>query len=220
MQYCPKCKLHIGEPKRCCPLCQGSLLGTSTNTETIFPPEAVPQTDHSLPIRIASLAALLICVVCAVINLILPQVFWCGFVIGGTACALLTVIVGLKKKHHIFKNISWQLFFATICVLLWDYFTGAHGWSVDYVLPCAYSAGIVFMAIWGIVLKRPAAEYLIYMLLDSLYCLLPMVFFLTGHVKIIIPTAICTGLGLIAIFCILILKWKYVADELKRKMHL
>lgn len=220
MQYCPKCRVHIAGGKTRCPLCQHPLKPEPDSEENIFPPYVPDTRDHSLPLRIASAVALGVIVINVVINLILQGVFWSGFVIGGVICVWVVFVIGLKKKHNIFKNISWQLFFATIFLFLWDKFTGGYGWSRNYALPCLYGAALLFTFLWGTLRRTPAEEYLGFTLLDSLYCLIPGAFLLTGNLTIRIPSAICAGLGVIIMAVILIFKWKFVAEELRRRLHI
>ena len=69
-----------------------------------------------------------------VVNLMLPSGFlWAGFVSGGVLCTWLFVMVGYKKRRNLLKNGMWQLLLISAAGLLWDVFTGWHGWAVDFV---------------------------------------------------------------------------------------
>ena len=47
----------------------------------------------------------------------------------------LALAVGFFKRYNLLKNAMWQLIIVTVGCLIWDWLTGWHGWSIDFVLP-------------------------------------------------------------------------------------
>lgn len=221
MQHCVKCNVDIAGNKSCCPLCQGKLLGEGNENDEVFPKHHKKKNTMNFFIKLVTLICVVGIIACIVINIsVSPNILWSGFTTAGIFCGWCIFMIGILKKHNIFKNISCHMLNSCVMVLIWDYFTGKHGWSVDYVFPCICSVAVITVFIYGIINRRPANEYLIYLLLDGMFSLIPLVFLINGMVKIVLPSAICIGIGSIAIAGVLIFKGAYILAELNRRMHL
>lgn len=221
MQYCEKCKAHILGAKQACPLCQGELSGTPEPETEVYPQVPDPKYSAGFLLRLIGFAAVVAIVVSFTVNWLVPtQVMWCWFVGGGVTCAWITASVGIVKRRNVLKNISWQVILVSLLAVGWDYFTHWRGWSLDYVIPFTCIAAMLAMAVFSVVTKLPVEEYLIYLILCAVYSLLPLVFLLTGLLRVIYPSAICVALSVIAAAAMVIFGWKNTREELKKKFHL
>ncbi len=221
MLYCSKCDVNIDGIKKHCPLCQGTLDGIGSIDGEIF-----PLTQPSLPpsfffLRLMSLGAIALAVVCVAVDIMIPTgTYWSLYAVGGIACAWIALAITVTKKNNILKNIIWQLSLGIPIVIAWDFFTGMRGWSLDYVFPCACVAAMLTMGILARVMKIPAKEFIIYFVMDAIYGILPLIFLLSGILNITIPSVICVACSLISISALLLFKGRDIKAEITKKLHL
>ena len=134
MKHCDKCKIDVrGEFERC-PLCQNKLTGESTPYE--FPKVQSFYEKYEKIFKFAILVTSSLSIISIAVNILLPQSgHWSLFVLFGVICFWLTTNICIKKRQVISQNIAAEAVIISILCVIWDKFTGWHGWSVDYVLP-------------------------------------------------------------------------------------
>ncbi|MEI3508557.1 MAG: DUF6320 domain-containing protein [Bacilli bacterium] len=125
----------------------------------------------------------------------------------------------MNRHRNVPKTILWQVVVISILSLLWDYFTGRHGWSITYVIPIICLVGSIDMAIIVKVMKIYITEYIFYFLLTIILGLIPVIFCLTGIVNVYYPSVICFFLNLIALMTMFVFAGDLVIEELKRRLH-
>lgn len=219
MQHCPNCKIDIAGNKTACPLCSGQLHGEATPPP--FPYIAPPKYSKIFLIQLISIIAVAAIVVCITLNMVIPtKVAWSLFAVGGIVCAWITCAVGIKTRSNILKNLTFQLFLVTVFAITWDYGTGWRSWSIDYVLPCLCMAVMICMFILSKTFNMRTEDYLIYWGLNALYGIVPVIFLLTGSLRVIYPSAACFALSCIMGAFILIFQGKNLRTLIARKFHL
>lgn len=221
MQYCGNCKMNIAGKKQFCPLCQGPLEGEGDPTAEIYPKTEAKTPPDYLFLRIMTFGAIVLAVLAVAVNVLLPidVNFWLPTV-GGIGCAWIALAIAVTKKYNILKNIIWQLFILTALSVVWDVFTGWNGWSLDYVIPCACMSAMVAMAVLARVKKMPAREFIIYLIMDGIYGIVPLVFLFTGIINVKLPSVICVAGSLISISALLLFKGRVIKTEVQKKLHL
>lgn len=118
------------------------------------------------------------------------------------------------------QHILWQLFLVSVLSILWDYFTGWHGWSLDFVVPGICLVAMLSMTIVSRVMKVCVEEYLIYSVLGCLFGIVPLIFLLTGLVNYVYLPLICVAASIIFLAAIVIYQGENIAADLKRRLHL
>lgn len=154
------------------------------------------------------------------VNLIFtPSLRWSAYVIGGSLSMWLALALGFFKRHNLLKNAIWQMLLISGVCLIWDYATGRHGWSVDYVLPSVCLLIQLSMLIITRVQRLKVQEYMIYYIMAGLYGLLPALLLLLGvaHVKYL--CVLCGGISFLLLTGLLIFKGKEMFSELYKKLH-
>ena len=129
----------------------------------VFP--RIPDTlhKHSLFFRILILVSVVAAVTCVVINLILPQHgWWSLFVLAGLACAWISLTVAFHYRRNVPKSILYQVVVVCVLTVLWDYSTGWHGWSIDYVIPITCVVAMLVLAITARVFKLNLGSFIVY----------------------------------------------------------
>jgi hypothetical protein len=223
MKICEKCVVSVTGDFKKCPLCQHALIGNQEENQSsgIFPVVPLLIHKHSLLFRLLQLCSVTAVIVSVSVNLMLPRSgFWSLFVIAGVACVWLSVVVAIRKRHNILKNLTYQATIVSVLSVLWDVFTGWYGWSVDFVIPITFVSVMFATAIIAHILKMPTGTYIIYSFLLILYGIIPTIFVLSGLSGIIYPSLICTACSFILLAVLLIFEGKNMTDELKRRLHL
>lgn len=221
MQFCNRCKVKITGNKHFCPLCQGELEGEGEVQSEIFPKTKPKVAPDFLFLRLITFGAIALAVVSAALDVMIPtSVHWSLPVIGGVACAWVALAIAVTKKHNILKNIVWQLFIGTPIAVLWDVFTGMNGWSLDYVIPCACVAAMLTMGILARIMKIPSKEFIIYLVMDAVYGIVPLIFLLTGIINVTFPSVICVACSIISMAALLLFKGRVIKSEITKKLHL
>ncbi|MCL2158477.1 MAG: DUF6320 domain-containing protein [Oscillospiraceae bacterium] len=222
MKFCEKCNVSVlGETKKC-PLCQNSLPENGETAEPdIFPFVPLARQKHSLLFRLLQLGSATLIIVSAVFNLIFPQRGpWSLFVAAGALCVWISLIFAIRKKNNILKNLAYQVTIASIFSVLWDVFTGWHGWSVDFFVPIAFVSAMSATAIISRILKVPPGTFIAYSCLLMLYGIIPAVFIISGLNSVILPSLICVACSLFSFAALLIFEGRNMAAELRRRLHL
>lgn len=219
MKRCDKCGVNVrGRTKRC-PLCQGSLTGESD--EVMYPKIATVLEKHMLFIKILALGTVTAGAAAAAVNLIIPQTgMWSLFVILGIVCFWISLATAFKRRNNLPKNITSQVVIISLFCILWDYITGRHGWSLDYVLPIACSAGMVSLGILARILPLPRGDYLVCMVMDIVFGNVPLILYLTGHAKAAVPSVVCAALSVVAFAFILLFEGGDIKEEIIKRIHI
>lgn len=154
------------------------------------------------------------------IDLMLTRtVLWSGFLTAGVFCTWLVVMVGYHKRRNPLKNGMWQLLIISAACVLWDFFTGWKGWSLDFILPLTALVVMISMFVIAKVCRLEEAEYLFYLVQISVFSFIPGIFYLTGMASLPYPSLICSGIGLLLLIGIIIFRSKSFIRELQKKFR-
>lgn len=219
MQQCRKCRINIEGSKERCPLCQGELIGTPE--PEMYPRYVYKGLNSTFILKLVSFIAITASVICLATDYMLAErLTWSLISVGGIICAWLTTAVGITYRKNVIKNITWELILVTALAILWDKFTGSYGWSLDFVLPCASICSMVSTFILAKVLKMKSGEYMLYLIMGSIYGLIPFICLAAGLVTIKYPSVISIGVSIIFMAALIIFRGKSTKDEIERRFHL
>ena len=219
MQQCGKCRITVDGDKDRCPLCQGELTGEPE--PEMYPKVKESRFESDFLLKLIAFISISAAAVCVGTDFIISGgITWSLICIGGIVCAWLTTSVGITYRRRILKNITWELILITSLSVIWDKFTGWHGWSVDFVLPCAIICAVILIFIIAKVLKMKSGEYLLYLIIGGFYGFLPLICLIAGLTKITYPTVICTCLSFIFMAALFLFRGNTAKDEMERRFHL
>ena len=171
-------------------------------------------------LRIFSFTCTAAVVICWMLNYLLsPGEWWAGYVTAGVFCTWLLIMVGFRKRKNPLKNGMWQLVIVTAGSVLWDVFTGWHGWSADFVIPLASLVTLLSMVILSAACRMEASEYLFYLVQAGAFGLIPFILLLAGVVTVPYPSVICAGISLLFLIGLVIFKGKEFAREVQKKFR-
>ena len=220
MKYCNNCKVNVVGNRKNCPLCQESLTGDKYKNE-VFPTISFVYREHSMFFRIMLLASIIIASVFVAINILFPQRgAWSLFILGGLGSVWASLITAINKRNNIPKNIVYQIMIISVIAILWDFITGWKGWSIEYVIPLVCVFAMISMAIISKIRRLHVEDYILYIIIDGLFGIIPIIFLLTGILKVIYPSLICIVTSIISLSTILIFEEQKLRAEVKRRLHL
>jgi len=221
MKYCEKCKVNVIGKKISCPLCQGSLSGQDDEQEEVFPQIASIYKQHNMFFKIMLLISIIIASVSVSANIMFPQKgAWSLFIIGGLISVWVSLITAINKRNNIPKNIVYQLMIISIAVVAWDFMTHWKGWSIDYVIPFMCVFAMISMAVIPKVMKLHIEDYILYLIIDGLFGIVPIVFILLGISKVLYPSLICVVTSIISLSSILLFEGDSMRAEMNKRLHL
>ena len=163
----------------------------------------------------------MIAVSSCMLNYILnKKISYAGFITAGCFCTWLVVTVGYKKRRNLLKNSMWQLVIVSIIAILWDYWTGFRGWSVDLLIPLASMVVLCSVPVIAKIRHLEQEEYLFYFVQISVYGLIPFLLLLFEIVKLPYPSVICSGISFLSLIWIVIFRGKELIQEVHKKFRM
>jgi len=218
MLYCKNCKVNITGNHEKCPLCQGDIIGEPSQTNT-FP--IIKEEKHliNLILKITALITITASVICVLINLGFGG-SWSLYVIAGFVTGWIVIWITVKMHGNITKNTVWLTVIISILSIIWDISTGYRGWSIDYVLPIICCFAMIEMFIVANIKKLKIEDYIVYLIIDILFGIVPLALLLLNIVKIIYPSLICVAESVISLAILIIFEGKALKAEIVRRMHL
>ncbi len=219
MRICEKCKISVAGNLKRCPLCQGDLTGEPLR-ENPFPWLSYSK-QYGFFLRMVAFAGVVAAAICIAINLSFPSGgWWSMFVVAGMGSLWITLWFIAKKRTNIPKTILWQVAVISVLALIWDWCTGRHGWSIDYVVPILCGCTMIAMSLIARILHLKIQDYIIYLILDSILGIIPLILILCGALRIVYPSAICVAVSIISLSALFIFEGTALRNEILRRLHL
>ena len=223
MRYCESCKVQVNGNHETCPLC-GMLLTQETTEKTkesyeTFPYVPTIYRKFAIVFKILAFLSVVTVVVCISIDLMIKDYQWSFFVLAGIICFWISFYVAYSKRKNIPKNLLYQVVILSIIFTLWDYFTGWKGWSIDIAIPCLCLSDLLVLYIISKILHSDVEDYMIYLLIGGIFGIVPMLFYATGCLTIVLPSILCTASSIIFLSAVAIFQGAKITEELKRRLH-
>ena len=220
MKYCNQCKVHIRGNKQRCPLC-GNILPDDNKDHVEVYPRVPPAYERHLAIRIMVFFSIVSIVVSFVVYSIFPSdINWPMLVVFGLLSMWLSLILVIRKRNNLTKNIMWQVTIVSALSVFWDWRIGWRGWSLDYLIPFACVTAMLVMYITAKIMKLSVRDYITYFFLAGLFGFIPVLFILFRWVKDVHPSIISVAGSIICLSAILIFQGENIKSELNKRMHI
>ncbi len=200
MQYCQKCKINIRGNKTKCPLCQGRL---SQSPENPAFPSIKKNTMTTLSIiKIATFCFLTLEIVMASVWFLAEHelkcpIPWAWLVMVGAVVVWVDLLLAIYLRNNVMKIITMEAYIAMIVDYGIDRMTGFLGWSVIWMIPATFIGLGLATALIGIIGKLKLENYIIYLLVDTVFCMFQIIPVLHGTNSFGWPAVICMALYLI-----------------------
>lgn len=204
---CERCDLEIRGNKEKCPLCQGKLAGSATQSP--FP--VLPKKKwRSLSIGgIAAFIMLVFGCVMVLMGLIAGQILsWQPLVILSAVIGYIDLHVIMYYRTNVLKTITAQIIAGMVVCVYVDFWTGWHAWSVAYVLPALFPALIAVTLIAARLLQMKLQDFVLYLLFDLVASLGQLFFLFTKWNPKPVLTELSFAVEFIFFAGILCFRWK------------
>ncbi len=219
MKFCKSCNVSVTGKRKICPLCQGRLTGDKAQEE-IFPKISFVYTEHSLFFKVMLLTSIIAATVSVAVNILMPGGgAWSLFILGGLASVWASLITIINQRKNIPKNIVYQVMTISVTALIWDTLTGWRGWSINYIIPLVCVFAMISMAVISKIRKLHIEDYILYIIIDSLFGIVPVIFIILGLLDVLYPSIICISTSIISLSTIIIFEDKSLKAEIKRRLH-
>ncbi len=222
MARCEKCGIAVTGTLKRCPLCQSPLLREDgEREEDIFPLPGPVRPARRFWLRLLAFLSAALMILCATANYLLPwEGMWSLFVGAGILSFWASLSTVLRKRRNIAKTILWQVCLVSVMAVVWDHLTGWRCWSLSYVVPALCLAAMVAMAVLGWARGLTLSDYMIYLIIDGFFGVIPLVFLLLGWVDVPLPSVVCVAASLLFLAGLGAFRSESVARELRRRFHL
>lgn len=220
MKTCPNCKIRVGGDPEYCPLCQSQLLGEG---EAPRYPHVVPeQRRYSLAYKIIAFILLTAVVICMAVDFLVVDgaLHWSLPVLIGVVGTLILLRALMKRRRNAPKLLFQTLVLVSAVLVLCDWATGWHRFSVNYAVPILCTAALVLNAVFAYVNRHFTENGLVYLLLNIVVGALPYLAFLLSPEQVPMAWTICLIVGIITFLSLVIFKGRDLWVELQKRLHL
>lgn len=232
LSYCNHCRVTVRGKDEFCPLCHNLLpeadaegldlagvLEEETLCRDVFPyVESAP--NNSFVFRLLAVISIGVTVICYLIYFFFPSVTnWPLLVLFGLICLWMMLLTVLRKRKNVVKTIIWQLVICTPAAILLDLLLGKKGWSFNYVIPILWAGAMVAMSIVAPLVKLAKKDYIIYLILGGVMGFLAPLFISFGWTTVLWPSVICTALAIIFLAAVVILNFRLIFAETRKRLH-
>ncbi|MGL4799965.1 MAG: DUF6320 domain-containing protein [Cellulosilyticaceae bacterium] len=220
MRQCEKCHVEVQGALKYCPLCQSEIICDEEEREDSFPILPVTKDPYHLVIRILTFVCLAVGSIAVVINMLIPiEGPWSLIVVVTAGCVWVSVMMAIFQHKNILKYLSHQSIIILLFALYIDYSTGAHWWSVTYVLPILFTLTMVVMYALSKILNLVPGDYMIYLLTCAVFGIIPIIFIGSDVLTSDIPSIICVVASIVSVIALIVFEGQKMYDELKRRLH-
>ena len=142
------------------------------------------------------------------------------FVLAGVGAGWATLIQAVRKRSSFCKHVLYQLVTVGLVVVLFDWMTGFHRWSFNYVIPALCIFAMVVIASIAITGHRMISNYIIYMVVSAVFGIVQLFFLLPHWTTILWPTVLTAAAGVIYLAALVLFVGRDTWFELKKRLHL
>ncbi|MDD4689100.1 MAG: DUF6320 domain-containing protein [Eubacteriales bacterium] len=218
MSQCNQCNVTVRGSNKVCPLCQNQLIGDVD--ESLYPEISTVYNQYRLIFKILAAITLSGGIVCIGINLMLPKSgFWSVFTVFGILCFWLSVIIVLKRRGNLLKTITFQVLAFSLLFIALDFFIGWTGWSLNFFIPIACTVAVLSIAIIAKLKNIPTEDYGVYLIVDLLFCIVPIVFYFTGLISAVLPSLFCMAVSVVTCVSQIVFEGKNLWQEIVKRFH-
>jgi hypothetical protein len=201
----------------------GELSGERDKENDVFP--AIPPVLQPFRrlITFIGFVTIVVAVISVAVNIaIAPDggIWWSLFVIAGLGSLWLAFWIGSSRWWDIPKNIFLQLMVVSCMEIVWDFFTGFHKWSLNFVIPIMFSCSMIALAMLAKIRKLRPGDYIMFLAIISVLSIFSLLLIIFNVVTVLYPALICFSVSIISIAYIMLFEGRSLLKELKRRTHI
>ena len=220
MMYCEKCKVSVTDELSQCPLCRDDLIETKDEKRIVFPNIPFIYHRYNLFFRILLFVSVSLAVVAVAVDMLMPgDIWWSILVVGAILCLWLCLWLAIKKRNNLPKGMLYQVVLLSSICVIWELLAGWRGWSINFVIPALCTAVMIALPILATILEWEIRDLMLYMIIDEIFAVLPLLLLIFGVVTVRFPSVICVVVSIISTCALIIFRGEEIAAELKRRFH-
>lgn len=216
--YCEHCKVHVSGRGPRCPLCQNPMLSGEASPG-VFPALSGHKSKWGILLRSLLFVSFAAVVLCVTIDTLLPDSSaWPWYVAAAVGCMWLCAANAIIRRRNLQKNILWMVFWISLLSAAWDWWTGWNHWALDYVIPFLFILSMMVISILCFVSKRGGS--MVYVLLNALFGLSPLLPLSMGWVHTRYPSVLCVAISVLCLGELAVFRNHLISDEIKKRLHI
>ncbi|PHV72225.1 hypothetical protein CS063_01750 [Sporanaerobium hydrogeniformans] len=220
MKTCEKCGVQLKGKGNNCPLCQNELIGSNEGEEAVFPLNDQRQKETHMVIKVINFMMLCVGIMSVFFNVLYPVEIWWSLIVVLTLIGVrVSLFIAIAKHKNILKYLWNQSLVIIAFAIVIDYISGNHGWAITFVLPIIFTLAMIIMYLISKILHLQVGDYMIYLLLDAVFGIIPILFLLLQSVTTAIPSLICIMVSIISVIALISFEGPSMYSELKRRLH-
>ena len=219
MLKCEKCNVDLDIIDSKCPLCN-SVIEVDDKFEASYPvikPVVSNKTFRKLLFFLACVISILV----VILNIaITPNIKWSFFVILQLIAASYIFSKVLSGRIKVIKLLLILNLLVCGLSVFWDWYTGFHGWSTNYVIPALCITYGVFMIVLRLVRYYAFKENSSYIYLNICLEFVPPILVMTGYAVPNVLVYLCGLFGVFNILLLVIFDGSTFKDDIVKKLHI
>ncbi|MFC0673861.1 DUF6320 domain-containing protein [Brachybacterium hainanense] len=221
MRRCYACGVDIEGAWEHCPLCGGTVTGTSVPSPFPVLPLRYSRRRLYQTLFLASLGVILASFALQLLfdrrpaGIGLGRSLWLGI-----AAMWLVTLMAVRKRRNVAKSVVYLVVIVGGICAYWDYLAGWDGWSLTYAVPIMCGCSILALVIAVPALRLETGDHVLYSGLTLLLGLVPMVFVVLGWVSDPLASICSTLASVLVLLLQQRVRFADAAHELGKRLHL
>ena len=122
---------------------------------------------------------------------------WVPLVMIGAVNAWADLLLAMYLRNNAMKIVTAEVYVAILVDVWIDKLTGFHGWSIIWMIPATFVGLAIVTLCIGAAAKLRLEDFIIYLAIDTVFCMMQIIPIMKGWNHFIWPAAICMVLFLI-----------------------
>lgn len=149
----------------------------------------------------------------------LAQTWWSLISIGGIAYVAMTVRYSIMRRASLAGILVRQSLGVQVLLILIDYMTGFHGWSVNYAIPSLILFDVIAVVFMILLNRLNWQSYFMYQIAITVFSFIPLIFWAVGWTTRPFMSVLAVILSVAVLAVTVILGDRSVKKELKRRFY-
>ena len=218
MKQCPKCNITLDIRDNYCPLCNSEIIDKK-NFKSSYPFISDIINKHLFR-KIILFIVILISIIALALNYILtPNIRWSLFVIIQLLVTYYIFYNILNGRKKIIKSLLAINILVSCLSIFWDFYTGFHGWSTNYVLPSLCITYGAFMLVLRFIDYFAFRESSNYIYLNICLEFVPLILVYLEYAKLNVLIYLSTLFCILNLLILVIFDGSDLKEDILKKMH-
>lgn len=219
MKTCPKCRIRVGGAAEYCPLCQCPLTGEASAPN--WPKTELPALRLSLFYKIVAFVLLAGVVVCVTVDFNTEGTLHWSYLVALCVAVFLQLLRSWLRRFQSVPRLLFQVLLAGSAVsLLSDWYTGFHGFSIDYVVPILCTVTLVLNFVLAFAHGRMAENGLVYLLMNIGVGVVPYLLLFLRPASHPVTWLVCLVVSILTFLGLVVFRGRSLLAELQKRLHL